>query len=274
MEPALAMAAAEVPMRTYTYTRADGDRSRPCEYTIYNVPDRELARTLDEECGQGSRGKRLPPWAFDLSARQAEVLLGALMAGDGTRCRGGWQVYYSTSRQLAGDVQALAVIAGRRANMWGPYAKGMYQVMIQDPSGGEVQAIQMRHNHRVEDVTDGRVVCFEVPNGTLVTRRDGRVAMQGNCKFAAHMVRLGVQGVELLTTGRITLPIPEPDRTWLLELRRGEHTKQEALDRAERLEARIDALMASDRSPLPERPDHVAIDGWMADVHRRFWGWT
>lgn len=271
MEPALAMAGTEFPMRTYTYTRTDGKRSRPCEYTIYNLPDREVATTLDEECGQGSRGKRLPPWAFDLSARQAEVLLAALMAGDGTRCRGGWQVYYSTSRQLAGDVQALAIIAGRRANMWGPYTKGMYQVMIQDP-GGEVQAIQMRSNHRVDDITDGRVVCFEVPNGTLVTRREGRVAMQGNCKFAAHMVRLGIQGVELLTTGRITLPIPEPHRTWLIELRRGEHTKEEALNRAEKLEQRITDLTDTSRV-LPEHPDHQGINEWMASVHRRFWGW-
>lgn len=105
-------------------------------------------------------------------------------------------------------------------------------------------------------------------------RQDIRDRYGFDVKFAAHMVRLGIQGVELLTTGRITLPIPEPDRTWLIELRRGKHTKQEALDRAERLEARIDDLITGDRSPLPDHPDHAAIDEWMADVHRRFWGWT
>lgn len=85
-------------------------------------------------------------------------------------------------------------------------------------------------------------------------RQDIRDRYGFDVKFAAHMVRLGLQGVELLTTGAITLPIPEPDRTWLLELRRGEHTKQDALDRAAELEARIDALMA--------------------DVHRAHWGWA
>ncbi|WP_234401781.1 nucleotidyltransferase domain-containing protein, partial [Thermobifida halotolerans] len=34
-------------------------------------------------------------------------------------------------------------------------------------------------------------------------------------KFAAHMIRLGLQGVELLETGRITLPMPEPWRAGL-----------------------------------------------------------
>jgi hypothetical protein len=105
-------------------------------------------------------------------------------------------------------------------------------------------------------------------------RQDIRDRYGFDVKFAAHMVRLGIQGVELLTTGRITLPIPEPDRTWLLELRRGEHTKQEALERAERLEARIDGLMEARTSPLPDQPDHARIDGWMAGVHRGFWGWT
>src|SRR5690606_7796194 len=47
-------------------------------------------------------------------------------------------------------------------------------------------------------------------------------------KFAAHMVRLGVQGVELLETGRITLPMPQPWRTWLRDLRQGRHSRQEA----------------------------------------------
>lgn len=116
----------------------------------------------------------------------------------------------------------------------------------------------------------------------LMGRRSGGTRNQGrqdirdkygfDVKFAAHMVRLGLQGVELLTTGTITLPIPEPHRTWLIELRRGEHTKQEALDWAERLERQITALTETPRV-LPEQPDHHGINEWLASVHRRFWGW-
>lgn len=67
------------------------------------------------------------------------------------------------------------------------------------------------------------------PNETLVTRRGGKVAMHGNTKFAMHMVRLGVQGVELMETGRISLPIREPWLAWLQDLRQGRHSKDEAL---------------------------------------------
>ena len=44
------------------------------------------------------------------------------------------------------------------------------------------------------------------------TNRPELVAIHGyDTKYAMHALRLGVQGVELLTTGRITLPVPEPD---------------------------------------------------------------
>lgn len=51
------------------------------------------------------------------------------------------------------------------------------------------------------------------------TNRPELVEVYGyDVKFAMHALRLGVQGVELLTTGRITLPIPEP---YLAESARG-----------------------------------------------------
>lgn len=43
------------------------------------------------------------------------------------------------------------------------------------------------------------------------TNRPELVAVHGyDTKYAMHALRLGYQGVEMLTTGRITLPVPEP----------------------------------------------------------------
>ncbi|MFI6368684.1 DNA polymerase beta superfamily protein [Nocardia sp. NPDC050630] len=102
------------------------------------------------------------------------------------------------------------------------------------------------------------------------TNRPELVDVYGfDTKFAYHMVRLGLQGVELLTTGRITLPIPEPDRTWLTELRRGEHTQAEALDRATDL---LDQLNHLERSAdLPQRPDQGEIDRWLTRTYLAWW---
>jgi hypothetical protein len=88
-------------------------------------------------------------------------------------------------------------------------------------------------------------------------------------KFAMHMVRLGVQGVELLESGRITLPIPEPWLGWLRELRRGEHTKDEAIEAAAELEAKLEHL--SETSPLPERPPRGQANAWLVEAYRRTW---
>src|SRR5215813_2778951 len=51
-------------------------------------------------------------------------------------------------------------------------------------------------------------------------------------KYAMHMLRLGFQGVELLTTGRLSLPMREPARSFLLDVRRGKVGEQECLTRA------------------------------------------
>jgi hypothetical protein len=102
------------------------------------------------------------------------------------------------------------------------------------------------------------------------TNRPELVDLYGfDTKYAMHMVRLGVQGVELLETGRITLPVPEPWLTWLRDLRQGRHTRDEALDATTELERRLLRLLAS--SPLPPEPDLDAVDDWLVDAHERAW---
>lgn len=106
--------------------------------------------------------------------------------------------------------------------------------------------------------------------GKKHTNRPELVAEHGfDTKFAYHMVRLGVQGVEMLTTGRVTLPIAEPWRTWLLELRQGKHTMTEAIDRATELEAQLLELRES--SDLPPKPDYGQANEWLIGVYRREW---
>jgi hypothetical protein len=88
-------------------------------------------------------------------------------------------------------------------------------------------------------------------------------------KFAMHMVRLGVQGEELLQTGRISLPVRDPWLAWLRDLRQGRHSKDEALDAAAELEASIERLLTT--SPLPERPDRDEADRWLVRAYTETW---
>lgn len=109
--------------------------------------------------------------------------------------------------------------------------------------------------------------------GRDVTRPELVAAYGFDTKFCAHMVRLGLQGVELMETGRITLPVPEPDRTWIRELRIGKHTMTEALERAEECDRRITELLMAETSPLPDQPDREAADAWLIHAYERAWRW-
>ncbi|GAA4036677.1 hypothetical protein GCM10022247_73130 [Allokutzneria multivorans] len=105
--------------------------------------------------------------------------------------------------------------------------------------------------------------------GYLRSQRGKMVSGDRAVKHAMHMVRLGLQGVELLETGRITLPVPEPWRTWLVDLRLGRHEIAEAVEVAAGLEDELDRLVAG--SPLPERPDTALADKWLIDAYQRAW---
>lgn len=88
-------------------------------------------------------------------------------------------------------------------------------------------------------------------------------------KFAAHMVRLGYQGVELLRTGKITLPMPEGSGRVVRAIRNGEIGMHESLLLAEDLEHDIEQLIPE--SPLPEKPNYEAINRWLVEIYQ--WNW-
>ena len=106
--------------------------------------------------------------------------------------------------------------------------------------------------------------------GQMRVRRPELVARDGyDSKYAMHLCRLGDQGLEFVQTGRLTLPISEPARSWLFALRQGEIPMREMLARATEIE---DALRAAiDTSPLPEEPDEAGVEAWMLRAYRRVW---
>lgn len=91
-------------------------------------------------------------------------------------------------------------------------------------------------------------------------------------KFAAHMCRLGLQGYELLTTGRMTLPIPEPHGSWLRDMRVGKVSKDDALAFAAEYEAKLlEMKEGTVKSVLRESPDYETLDKWMFHTYLEKW---
>jgi hypothetical protein len=102
------------------------------------------------------------------------------------------------------------------------------------------------------------------------TNRPELVATHGyDTKYAMHALRLGMQGVELLSSGRITLPVPEPDRSYLRAVRRGEVSLAEVLESVARAERSLADLRDSPR--VPEQPDRAWVDAWLHRSYEDFW---
>ena len=89
-------------------------------------------------------------------------------------------------------------------------------------------------------------------------------------KYAMHALRIAVQGIELLQTGRISLPVREPDRARLRAVRSGRVPLDEVVARLDDLTARLERLTAE--SDLPPSGDRERVDAFLVEAYREAWG--
>lgn len=170
-----------------------------CSWSINN---KLLTRYIRNEIGSGSYNKKIPNWIKQLSPRLLKILLEAMIGGDGTifkpngvRKNSIAYRYNTVSKQLADDVSEIALKAGYAPRLkYGPNGQGKYYYTIawsesnygkfpgiygnkkQSNNGGGGSFKKIKY--------DGNVSCFTVSNGLLITRRNGLITIQGNCKFA------------------------------------------------------------------------------------------
>lgn len=88
-------------------------------------------------------------------------------------------------------------------------------------------------------------------------------------RVAAKIYRTGVQGTELMRTGRIIYPMTEVERNNCLSIRRGEMS----LDGASTLITNITTALgdATATSALPEEPNLAVIEKWMVAMYMYHW---
>ncbi len=263
----------------YKYQRKPTEvRPYEIEEQVLHVRIPEIVDLLYKSCGHGTKVKRIPRWVFNLSASRLSILFHEMIKADGTirehKTIDPSSVLYTINKGLADDVQELAILCGWQSSIYGPYEHTtelgthmMYQVHVQ-PNSKQYRSLIRSHNVRKENVCNHRVVCFTVPNGTLITRRNGHVAIQGNCKFGLHMIRLYRTCKELLETGQLNVK-----RTWdredLLSIRTGGWTFERLVEEAERLDAECDELYKTSMV-LPKSPNVNKIDAFVIDLTERY----
>ncbi len=106
--------------------------------------------------------------------------------------------------------------------------------------------------------------------GQMNVKRPELIEAHGyDTQYAMHMIRLGMQGVEFLETGELTLPMDDYPREWIRSVRRGERDLNEVLTMAGVLERRVEDLL--DTSPLPELPDYDRVNDWLINTYADYW---
>jgi len=85
-------------------------------------------------------------------------------------------------------------------------------------------------------------------------------------KYAMHVVRLYMEGVELLSDGELELPLKE--NKLLLNIRLGKYTKEDCMKLMDEWKVRAEAARLS--STLPKRPDVHKVNEFLIDFYERY----
>lgn len=102
------------------------------------------------------------------------------------------------------------------------------------------------------------------------TNRPELIAKHGyDTKAAFHAIRLLIQGHELLADGKMTMPMREDERQYLLSVRNGEVSEARVL--ADIVDWCGDIEQAGKTSYLPDEPDMAQINDWLVSVHQERW---
>jgi hypothetical protein len=90
-------------------------------------------------------------------------------------------------------------------------------------------------------------------------------------KYASHALRLGLQGIELVSTGTLSLPLRPDDLEQCMEVKRGLVGFDEALARVDRTRAKLASLIDERNTPLRDAPDMRKVNAWLIEEHREHW---
>ena len=163
------------------------DKSDGCQR--WNVYGRNIWTWLKENCGDYSHNKKVPKFVFNLCEEQQKIIFDSMMLGDGhIRDKYGFSLRL-TSKQLIDDFGRIALVLGYSTSYSNgrkkrkPYHHDMYNLNINLKNFSQIQS---------KDISKvdykGIVWCFQTSTGFFVTRRNGKVAIQGNTQEGQERV--------------------------------------------------------------------------------------
>lgn len=185
-----------------------GLHQQPSRKGVWSFSDGDLAEWLRQHAYTGnvhkSPFKRVPDLIRATSQEQTAEFL--KFFGDQTATKNDGRSFSTTSERMSGDLQELLLRVGKRSSVYrreprphGDFQSQFPEFSITESQRSDVSLTRSARNPGIErGEYRGEVFCATVPNSTLITRRNGRVLVSGNCVIAAggHIV-----GVETGNTG-------------------------------------------------------------------------
>jgi len=177
--------------RSYNYPSSKKFKSIPADSWNIGIYSKELCNYFREQVKVNNKfdslNKQIPNWVLNLDKPYLQTLLTALLEGDGSVVKNKNSTsyrYYTSSKQLADNVQELVFKLGYASNLLERKRteNTEYLVSWSTTKTGTYPLIKKAHNKVIN--YNGAVWCFETSTGYFVTRRKGKIAIQGNCKFA------------------------------------------------------------------------------------------
>jgi len=158
--------------------------------TVFNISNKSLWHYLKENIGCVSKEKRIPKDILQLDKPYLEILFKSMMAGDGSfdKRKGRNCFNYSTnSNQLKDDFQIICLLLGYSSRT-SISIKGKFKWNI--ISGSNIIERDLRNRIQVnnrgkryesniqKEQYNGKVYCFSMPYQFMITRRNGKIAIQ------------------------------------------------------------------------------------------------
>ncbi|MFH1327134.1 MAG: ATP-binding protein [archaeon] len=148
------------------------------EYERLKITQTQLYEYL-KHLGHKSYYKTLGINLSKFSKKQLKILYDSMMLGDGSSIE---KDFESTSEKLIDEFQTIAHLIGKSACKSTQYKEGtkgkrktMYRISLCDKTELEIR----KKSIKKEDY-DGKVFCFSTHTGFFITRRNGKIAIQGN----------------------------------------------------------------------------------------------
>ena len=165
----------------------------------------------------GAPNKKLPDWVFNLSKDQTQHLIYSMQLGDGCFNKNGTSLYYTSSIELANQIQQLCLHAGWTSLISKHYDKDQNTVYIKEREIVNKHDIwrcsiikkklnpSVNHGHSkkqniqeeiVEENVKCPVWCVNVPSEVFYVRRNGKTCWTGNSRATGPYQLLTMQPAE------------------------------------------------------------------------------